>query len=103
MSVRQEGYVIMPDELKELRDEMKKVSESVSKLEGAIGVIQTYIQTEAARCPYRERIDQAFTALGRVSSLENRLVALEVKVAGIAVVSAIVTTLITTLVAGAFK
>ena len=97
------GYEIMPDELKELKDEMKRVAESVSKLEGAIGVIQTYIQTEAARCPYREKIDQAVTALGRVTALENRLVALEVKVAGIAVVSAIVTALITTLVTGALK
>ena len=97
------GYAIMPDELKELRDEMKQVSAAVNELKGAIGVIQTYIQTEAARCPYREAIAHATALEKRVAEVEVRLLAVQLKVAGIAAGAGFVSSVITAVIINAIK
>jgi hypothetical protein len=103
MIARQEGYEIMPDEIQALTARMDKLQEAMTLMQGDVRVIKTLVETEGQRCAYRERIDQAVALIPRIVSLENRLVSLEVKVAGIAVVSAVVTAVITSLATGAFK
>lgn len=103
MAATEKGYEIMPEEIRELRDEMKQVSAVVNELKGAIGVIQTYIQTEAARCPYRETISHAAKLEERVKSVEDRLLAVQIKVAAIGGLAGFVTAAITAVIINAIK
>lgn len=103
MSATEKGYEIMPDEIQTLTARMDKLQEGQAQIMGDVRVIKTLVETEGQRCAYRERIDQAFAVIPRMTALENRLVALEVKVAGIAIVSAVVTAVITSLATGALK
>jgi hypothetical protein len=103
MAATQRGYEIMPDELDAIRMQLAKLSTDVASLSGDIKYLRQMLESEGARCLYREKIDAAWQLVPRVGKMEDRLLELKVQVAGIAVVSAIVTALITYLVTGAFK
>ena len=103
MAATKRGYTIMPDELGAIRMQLSKLSNDVVSLSGDIKFLRQMLESEGARCLYREKIDAAWQLVPRVTKLEDRLIELRVQVAGIAVVSAIVTALITTLVTGALK
>lgn len=82
-------------------DELDEIKAQLAEVRGDVKAIRVLLDTEGQRCPFRERIAEAVNLAPRVAKLEDRLVQMEIKVAGIAVVSAIVTALITSLVTGA--
>jgi len=82
-------------------DELDEIKEQLAEVRGDVKASRVLLDTEGQRCPFRERISDAVGLVPRVAKLEDRLVQMEIKVAGIAVVSAIVTALITSLVTGA--
>lgn len=93
----------MPDEVTEIKGALATLTTKMGEVQVQISEIKTLVETEPARCIYREKIDSAWQAVARVFKLEERLVQLEVKVAGIAVISALITAVITTLIVGALK
>lgn len=93
----------MPEEVTEIRQSLAALNKTMGEVQVDVGQIKMMVETEGARCVYRERIDAAHQMVGRVGKLEDRLVQLEVKVAGIAVISALITAVITTLIVGALK
>jgi prefoldin subunit 5 len=94
---------IMPDEVAEIRQSLAALGKTMGEVQVQISEIKTLVETEPARCIYREKIDSAWQAVARIFKLEERLVQLEVKVAGIAVISALITAVITSLIVGALK
>jgi hypothetical protein len=69
----------MPDSVVTLRD--------LTELQGAIERLTALIETEGARCPYREDIGRARNNVARLVSVEERVRAAEIRLAGIAGVS----------------
>ncbi len=92
-----------PDDLQTINERLDKLSGEMAETRGDVRVIRALMETEGQRCLYREKIDQAVGVIALVDRLENRLVQLEIRVAGIAGVAGIVTAIITTLVLSALK
>ena len=93
----------MPDDLQAVHEQLDSLSKQMAETCGDVRVIRALMETEGQRCAYREKIDQAGGLVTRVVRLEDRLVALEIRVAGIAAASGIIVSIITTLVIGALK
>ena len=94
---------IMPEEVTEIRQSLAALNKTMGEVQVDVGQIKMMVETEGARCVYRERIDAAHQMVGRVGKLEDRLVQLEVKVAGIAAVAGIVVSVVTTIIINAIK
>lgn len=94
---------IMPEEVTEIRQSLAALNKTMGEVQVDVGQIKMMVETEGARCVYRERIDAAHQMVGRVGKLEDRLVQLEVKVAGIAALAGIVVSVITTIIINAVK
>ena len=94
---------IMPEEVTEIRQSLAALNKTMGEVQVDVGQIKMMVETEGARCVYRERIDAAHQLVGRVGKVEDRLVQLEVKVAGIAAVAGIVVSVVTTIIINAIK
>lgn len=94
---------LMPDDVMEIRQSLATLNQRMSEVQVDVAQIKTMVETEGARCIYRERIDAAYQLVGRVGKLEDRLVQLEVKVAGIAALIGIAVSVITTIIINAVK
>jgi hypothetical protein len=90
-------------EANRLDAKLEVLDDKIDTMSSRIARIETLLDTEAARCPFREAISAAADVGKRVGTLENRLVQLEVRVAAIGGVAGIVTSVITALVIGAIK
>lgn len=84
-----------------MADELDEIKAQLAEVRGDVKAIRVLLDTEGQRCAFREKIAEATNIIPRVWKLEDRLVQMEIKVAGIAVIAAIITALITTLVTGA--
>lgn len=90
-------------EANRLDAKLEVLDDKIDTMSNRIARIETLLETEAARCPFREAISAAADVVKRVEKAENRLVQLEVRVAAIGGVAGIVTSAITALVIGAIK
>ena len=88
-------------EANRLDAKLEVLDDKIDTMSSRIARIETLLETEAARCPFREAISAAENVGKRVEKAENRLVQLEVRVAAIGGVAGIVTSAITALVIGA--
>lgn len=86
-----------------MADELDEIKAQLAEVRGDVKAIRVLLDTEGQRCPFRERISEAINLVPRVAKLEDRLVQLEIKAAGMAAIVALVTALITSLVTGALK
>ena len=85
-------------EANRLDAKLEVLDDKIDTMSSRIARIETLLETEAARCPFREAISAAADVVKRVEKAENRLVQLEVRVAAIGGVAGIVTSAITALV-----
>lgn len=90
-------------ETNRLDAKLEMLDDKIDAMSSRIARIETLLETEAARCPFREAIAAAADLVKRVEKAENRLVQLEVRVAAIGGVAGIVTSVITALVISALK
>jgi hypothetical protein len=92
-----------PDDLQTINERLDTLSREMADVRADVRVIRTLLDSEGQRCPFREKISEASGLVPRVGKLEDRLVALEIRVAGIAALSGVVVSIITTLVLSAFR
>lgn len=92
-----------PEETRDINERLDRLTGAMAEVIADVRVIRTMVETESQRCIYRERIDQAVNLAPRVSTLENRLVQLEIRVAAIGGTAGIVTAVITSLILSAIK
>ncbi len=88
-------------EIRRLDEKLEVLDDKMDTLNTRIARIETLLETEAARCPFREAISQAGDTAKRVKNLESRVLELQVRVAAIGGVAGVVTSAITALVIGA--
>ena len=88
-------------EANRLDAKLEVLDDKIDTMSSRIARIETLLETEAARCPFRESISAAAATITRVTKLEDRLVRLEIRVAAIGGVAGIVTSAITALVISA--
>lgn len=88
-------------ETRRLDEKLEVLDDKMDTLNTRIARIETLLETEAARCPFRESISAAAATITRVTKLEDRLVRLEIRVAAIGGVAGVVTSAITALVISA--
>ena len=86
-----------------MADELDEIKAQLAEVRGDVKAIRILLDTEGQRCTFRERIAEAVALGPRVGKLEDRLVQLEIKAAGMAAIVALVTAIITSLVVGAIK
>ena len=86
-----------------MADELDEIKAQLAEVRGDVKAIRVLLDTEGARCAFREKIAEAVALSPRVSKLEDRLVQLEIKAGGMAAIVALVTAIITSLVVGAIK
>ena len=65
----------------------REMREGFASLNERTARVETLIETDAARCPYREEISKAANNKRRLASVEEKLTNVRIKVAGIAVLS----------------
>ena len=90
-------------EANRLDAKLEVLDDKIDTMSSRIARIETLLETEAARCPFREAISQAGDTAKRVKDLESRVLELQVRVAAIGGVAGIVTSAITALVISAIK
>jgi len=90
-------------EANRLDAKLEVLDDKIDTMSSRIARIETLLETEAARCPFRESIATAAAIEPRVIKLEDRLVQLEIRVAAIGGVAGIVTAVITSLILSAIK
>jgi hypothetical protein len=81
----------------------RRIDDKLDTINTRVARIETLLETEAARCPFRESIASAAATIARVGKLEDRLIRLEVRVAAIGGTAGIVTAVITSLILSAIK
>lgn len=86
-----------------MADELDEIKTQLAEVRGDVKAIRVLLDTEGQRCAFREKIAEAVNLAPRVAKLEDRLVQLEVKAAGMAAIVALVTAIITSLVVGAIR
>lgn len=82
---------------------LEALDDKIDVMSSRIARIEALLETEAARCPFRESIATAAAIEPRVIKLEDRLVQLEIRVAAIGGVAGIVTSVITALLINVVK
>lgn len=93
----------MADELDDIKTQLGTLTREVADMRGDVRFLRQMLESEGQRCAFREKIAEAVAVIPRVAKLEDRLVQLEIKAAGMAAIVALVTAIITTLVTGAIK
>ncbi|MGI5872795.1 MAG: hypothetical protein ACOX8T_12250 [Bacillota bacterium] len=90
-------------ETRRLDEKLEVLDDKMDTLNTRIARIETLLETEAARCPFREAISAAADVVKRVEKAENRLVQLEIRVAAIGGTAGIVMGVVTSLIISAIK
>jgi len=88
-------------ETNRLDAKLEVLDDKIDTMSSRIARIETLLETEAARCPFRESIATAGAIVPRIAKLEDRLVQLEIRVAAIGGLAGIVASVITALVLNA--
>ena len=82
---------------------LEVLDDKIDTMSSRVARIETLLETEAARCPFREAISAAGATITRVTKLEDRLIRLEIRVAAIGGTAGLVVGVITNLIIGAIK
>lgn len=90
-------------EIRRLDAKLEALDDKINTINTRVARIETLLETESARCPFREPISAAAATIPRMTKLEDRLVQLEIRVAAIGGTAGIVMGVVTNLIIGAIK